>query len=58
MSEDLTFRVPPARIVEFGTKKLRSKVIPLVKVAWCRDGVEDFTWEREEDMRASHPELF
>ena len=58
LRDDLTFRVPPARIVEYGTKQLRSKVVPLVKVTWSRGGVEDYTWEREADMRASHPELF
>ncbi|KAL0541602.1 hypothetical protein IC582_021655 [Cucumis melo] len=39
-------------------KKLRSREISLVKVLWRNHGVEEATWEREEDMRALYPELF
>ncbi|KAA0048134.1 ty3-gypsy retrotransposon protein [Cucumis melo var. makuwa] len=33
-------------------KKLRSREISLFKVLWQNQGVEEATWEREEDMRA------
>ncbi|KAA0037289.1 ty3-gypsy retrotransposon protein [Cucumis melo var. makuwa] len=39
-------------------KMLRNRGIALVKVLWRNHGVEDATWEREEDMRAQYPELF
>ena len=45
------------RIVEHGTKKLRNKVVKLVRVQWGNDPAES-TWEPEEKIRASHPELF
>lgn len=40
------------------TKQLRNKVIPLVKVQWNRQGVEEASWEREEDVRRDSPHLF
>ena len=54
----MTFQVPPSRIVDYGVKRLRNKVVPLVIVAWCREGIEDCTWERENEMRKEYPELF
>ena len=47
----------PVRIVEHGTKKLRNKVVKLVRVQWGNDPAES-TWEPEEMIRDSHPELF
>ena len=39
-------------------KRLRNKVIPLVKVQWNRRGVEEISWELEEDMRRDYPYMF
>ena len=41
-----------------GTKQLRNKSIPLVKVAWSSGSSEEFMWELEEDMKKYYPELF
>jgi hypothetical protein len=48
----------PVQILARETKQLRNKVIPLVKVQWSSRGVEESSWEREEDMRRDFPQLF
>ena len=56
--EDLSLPEKPVQILDFKVKTLRNKEIPLVKVLWRNQSVEEATWERESDMRASYPELF
>ncbi|TYJ97414.1 pol protein [Cucumis melo var. makuwa] len=58
ISENLSYEEQPVEILAREVKKLRSREISLVKVLWRNHGVEEATWEREEDMRAQHPELF
>ncbi|KAL0533674.1 hypothetical protein IC582_027715 [Cucumis melo] len=58
ISENLSYEEQPVEIFAREVKKLRSREISLVKVLWPNHGVEEATWEREEDMRAQHPELF
>ena len=48
----------PIQILARETKQLRNKVIPLVKVQWSSQGVEESSWESEEDMRRDFPQLF
>ncbi|GAV82284.1 Chromo domain-containing protein [Cephalotus follicularis] len=55
---DLSFEEIPIRILDCRIKQLRSKTIPLVKVLWQYQGVEEGTWEREDDMQAKYPLLF
>ncbi|GAV92779.1 Chromo domain-containing protein [Cephalotus follicularis] len=55
---DLSFEEIPIRILDRRIKQLRSKTIPLVKVLWQYHGVEEATWEREDDMQAKYPRLF
>ncbi|KAL5545990.1 hypothetical protein UlMin_005677 [Ulmus minor] len=56
--EDLSLQEKPVQILDFKVKTLRNKEIPLVKVLWRNQSVEEATWECESDMRASYPELF
>ncbi|KAK6128180.1 hypothetical protein DH2020_038082 [Rehmannia glutinosa] len=56
--EDLSYEEKPVEIVDREVKKLRNKDIPLVKVIWRNQRVEEATWEREDDMRQKYPELF
>ena len=56
--EDLTYEEKPVQILARDEKVLRNKVIPLVKVLWRNHEIEEATWEREEDMKKSYPELF
>ncbi|MED6194592.1 putative serine/threonine-protein kinase pbl19 [Stylosanthes scabra] len=45
-------------IVDRSVKKLRGKEIPLVKMVWNHGGTEEYTWEKESEMREHHPLLF
>ena len=58
LEEDLSFEVQPVAIVDQEIKQLRSKVIPMVKVLWMSDSIEEMTWETEAFMRNHYPYLF
>ncbi|KAL0557220.1 hypothetical protein IC582_005738 [Cucumis melo] len=58
MSENLSYEEQPVEILAREVKKLRNREISLVKVLWRNHGVEEATWEREEDMRTQYPDLF
>ncbi|KAL5549867.1 hypothetical protein UlMin_000043 [Ulmus minor] len=58
LHEDLTYEEKPVQILDRKTKTLRNKEIPLVKVLWRNQKMEEATWEREDEMRQAHPELF
>ena len=57
LRNNLTMEVPPIKIADRSTKRLRNKEVPLVKVIW-NQVTGDATWELEDKMRESHPELF
>ncbi|KAL5570638.1 hypothetical protein UlMin_027213 [Ulmus minor] len=52
------FEEKPMQILDYKIKTLRNKDIPLVKVLWRNQKTEEATWEREDEMRTSYPELF
>ena len=58
INENLSYEEQPVEILAKEVKRLRNRGIALVKVLWRNHGVEEATWEREEDMRAQYPELF
>ena len=45
-------------IVDNRDKVLRRKTVRLVLVLWRPYGVEEYTWEREDTMRATYPFVF
>ena len=45
LNEDLSFEVQSVGIVDQEIKELRNKVIPIVKVLWKSDTVEEMTFE-------------
>ena len=55
---DGTFEDGPVRIVDSRDQVLQRKTVRLVKVLWRHYGVEEFTWELENTMRATYPFLF
>ena len=55
---DGTFEEGPVRIVDSRDQVLRCKTVSLVKVLRRHYGVEEFTWERKDTMRATYPFLF
>ena len=58
VNEDLTYEEKPVRILDRKEKELWKRKIPLVKVLWRNHATEEATWEREDEMRSKHPELF
>ncbi|XP_050897027.1 uncharacterized protein LOC127103829 [Lathyrus oleraceus] len=56
--DNLTVETMPLRIEGRETKSLRGKEIDLVKVVWIGVVGESTTWELENRMRDSYPELF
>ncbi|XP_010549133.1 PREDICTED: uncharacterized protein LOC104820401 [Tarenaya hassleriana] len=58
VTHNVHFRDEPLQIMDYKTKQLRNKAIPLVKVLWWSQGVSDMTWEPEKEMREQHPHLF
>ena len=58
LDSDLTYEEKPVKILEFASRVTRSKVIKFCKVQWSHHTEEEATWEREEDLRKNHPNLF
>ncbi|CAH9053444.1 unnamed protein product [Cuscuta epithymum] len=56
--EDLNYAVQPVRVIDRKVKKLRSKEVPMVKVLWKSDRVEEETWKTEALMRKQYAFLF
>ena len=55
---DGTFEEGPMCIVDSRDRVLRRKTVRLVRVLWRHYGVEGYTWEREDTIRATYPFLF
>ncbi|CAN6465575.1 unnamed protein product [Victoria cruziana] len=58
VDERLTVPEMPVRIVDEQVRKLRNKQIPMVKVQWQHQGVQDFSWETRAMMERQYPYLF
>jgi hypothetical protein len=58
VQENLTYEEMPIQIMDRKEKQLRTKTIPLVKVLWRNHGVEEASWELEQEMRNRYPHLF
>ncbi|XP_052484859.1 uncharacterized protein LOC128039957 [Gossypium raimondii] len=55
---DLTFEEEPVQTLNRNVKVLRRKSIPLVKVLWQNDGIEEAMWEPVDSIRQQYPHLF
>ena len=58
LEADVSFEEKPVEILDRRDQVIRGKTIHLVKVLWSHHGVEEATWEREDEMRAKYPDLF
>ena len=58
VQEDFTFEEEPKAILDREIKQLRNKQVPLVKVQWQHQGMEEATWEPESTVRVQCPQLF
>ena len=56
--EDLTYEKFLVRILEIAERVTRSQVIKMCKVQWNRYTEDEATWETEEDLRKTYPQLF
>ena len=57
VQEDLTCVVKPMAIVDMSERVTRGRRISMVKVRWS-ENERDVTWELEDKIRSTHPELF
>ncbi|KAF5808044.1 putative nucleotidyltransferase, Ribonuclease H [Helianthus annuus] len=58
VDKTLHFVEKPVEILDREVKWLKHKRIPLVKVRWESKRGPEFTWEREDQMKAKYPHLF
>ena len=58
LQSDSSYEERPMAILDYSERRLRSKIVPLVRVQWEHHNVEESTWEREADMRERYLDLF
>ncbi|KAF5472264.1 hypothetical protein F2P56_008998 [Juglans regia] len=58
LQSDLTYEVVPTQILDRKDQQLRSKMRPLVMESWGDPLAQDYSWERETNMRKFYPYLF
>jgi hypothetical protein len=58
LKEDLIYEEFSVKIVETAERVTISRVIKMCKVQWNRYSEAETTWEREDEMRKSYPQLF
>ncbi|GKD12380.1 putative reverse transcriptase domain-containing protein [Tanacetum coccineum] len=58
LDDKLNFVEEPVEIMDREVKQLKRSHIPIVKVRWNSKRGPEFTWEREDEIRAKYPHLF
>jgi hypothetical protein len=58
VKEDLTYEEFSIKILETTERVTQSRVIKMCKVQWNRYSEAEATWEREDELRKSYPQLF
>ena len=58
VKEDLTYEEYPIKILETAERVTRSRTVKMCKVQWNHYTEDEATWEREEDLRKTYPQLF
>ncbi|GJW52290.1 hypothetical protein Tco_0093641 [Tanacetum coccineum] len=58
LNDKLNFVEEPVEIMDREVKQLKQSHIPIVKVRWNSKRGPEFTWEREDQIRAKYPHLF
>ncbi|GKA58666.1 putative reverse transcriptase domain-containing protein [Tanacetum coccineum] len=56
--DKLNFVEEPVEIMDREVKQLKQSRIPIIKVRWNSKRGPEFTWEREDQIRAKYPHLF
>jgi hypothetical protein len=58
LDEKLNFIEEPVEIMDRDVKQLKQSRIPIVKIRWNSNRGPEYTWEREDRIRAKYPHLF
>ncbi|KAJ8766766.1 hypothetical protein K2173_007833 [Erythroxylum novogranatense] len=58
IAKNLSYEETPVAIIDRQIRKFRNKEIPMIKVQWQNQRIEECTWETEESMRTRYPQLF
>ncbi|GKB99225.1 putative reverse transcriptase domain-containing protein [Tanacetum coccineum] len=58
LDDKLNFVEEPVEVMDREIKQLKRSRIPIVKVRWNSKIGPEFTWEREDEIRAKYPHLF
>ncbi|GKA69509.1 putative reverse transcriptase domain-containing protein [Tanacetum coccineum] len=58
LNDKLNFVEEQIEIMDHEVKQLKQSRIPIVKVRWNSKRGPEFTWEREDQIRAKYPHLF
>ncbi|GJX97767.1 retrovirus-related pol polyprotein from transposon TNT 1-94 [Tanacetum coccineum] len=58
LNDKLNFIEEPVEIMDREVKQLKQSRIPIFKVRWNSKRGPEFTWEREDQIRAKYPHLF
>ncbi|GKB69157.1 hypothetical protein Tco_0930569 [Tanacetum coccineum] len=58
LDDKLNFVEERVEIIDREVKQLKQSRIPIVKVRWNSKRGQEFTWEREDQIRAKYPHLF
>ncbi|GKB27567.1 putative reverse transcriptase domain-containing protein [Tanacetum coccineum] len=58
LDDKLNFVEEPKEIMDREVKQLKQSRIPIIKVRWNSKRGPEFTWEREDQIRAKYPHLF
>ncbi|XP_058223142.1 uncharacterized protein LOC131332850 [Rhododendron vialii] len=58
LEADASYGEELIRILDLHEQVLRGRTIPLVRVPWSNLAKEESTWEREDEVREKHPQLF
>nr|GEX96040.1 putative reverse transcriptase domain-containing protein [Tanacetum cinerariifolium] len=58
LDDKLNFVEEPVEIMDREIKKLQQSRIPIIKVRWTSKRGPEYTWEREDEIRAKYPHMF
>jgi hypothetical protein len=58
VQEDLTYIEYPVKILETSERITRKKRIKVCRVQWSHHTEDEATWEREDELRKTYPDLF
>ena len=58
IQEGLTYVEEPMKIVDKKEQVLHTETISIIKVLWRNHGIEEASWEAEQNMWSRYPHLF